>query len=299
MLVDRGEATSCCVYRSTHPRNYLPHVIGYKQVACGTDATAAVTLDGKIVSWGRGARLGHGDEARGVVRGPTIVQALVGVVVRQVSLGDSHAACIVAGGAVLTWGSTKSGCLGRQDIQSKTGRSQAVAHPAPSQPVLIPRHHRSTEKKPPTTTAIEAAATPAGGGREELLLAVQIECGHFTTAAIAVEDGSLWTWGSNAHHVLGLGDDYSRATPQWRPVRNPIFCGDAAAGGDLGRDEAEEQEVEVAAPAARRRARTRSRGERRRCVDVALGSVYAAAIDASAQLWTWGYGGHGNLGRRV
>eukprot|EP00750_Incisomonas_marina_P025050 INCI5306.3.p1 GENE.INCI5306.3~~INCI5306.3.p1 ORF type:complete len:502 (+),score=51.58 INCI5306.3:445-1950(+) len=252
------------------------------QVACGTDATAALTPDGQVLSWGRGVRLGHGDDCHGrggrgggataaaaaaasgrrgqgvVVTKPTVIHSLRSVTVIQIAMGDSHAGCIVEGGTVVMWGSGRHGCLGAQ-----SGSAGRLA-PDPSQPVLVPR-------------GATKMAGSGGSSSRQPLLAVQIECGYFTTAVIGAGDGGcLWTWGSNKHFVLGL----DVRSDQSEPVPNPILCGarkhSARSDGGMG---SQKNMIEAV-----------------RCIDISLGTVYAGAIDSLGRLWTWGYGGHGNLG---
>lgn len=82
--------------------------------------------------------------------------------------------------------------------------------------------------------------------------------------------GALWIWGSNKHGILGLGGtEYENSLEQAFPVLNPVFMG---------------QNCNTAGSKA--------------LIDVNVGSAYMAVIDSTYMLWTWGYGGHGNLGER-
>jgi hypothetical protein len=167
-----------------------------------------------------------------------------------------------------------------QATAALSGNAQPLSGNAPvlGKPAVVTE---AKQAKAAIARAQKAAAKQPSIPRAPLR-ARQVECGHFVTAVISRahdcvgdDDGNdcggaeggggvLWIWGSNEHHVLGLGGTaLAKATQHDRPCRSPVFGG---ARGD---------------PA---------------CVDVDLGSVYAAAIDDHGQLYTWGYGGHGNLG---
>ena len=256
-------------------RGAVTHAV---QVACGADSTAVVTADGQLWTCGRGSRLGHG--CKDVVPVPRRVAALARHIVLQVSVGDAHAGCILqssrgsgsdSGGSdghvAVTWGSGRRGALGYGDT-----RDRLV--PDPSHPLRFP----TPSQKPASSGESGTAAAP--------LRVRQIECAASTTAAIvddgvdASRKGQLWTWGCNEHGVLGLGND---ARQPWyaAPQQNPTLgCGDASTNG---REREGERVSEGGCDTVH-------------VVDVALGSVYAAAIDSHGQLWSWGYGGHGNLG---
>ena len=71
--------------------------------AAGDDHTLCITADGSLFAWGDNdfGQLGVGDtEDRSV---PTLVTALQGKQVVQVSAGDRHTICTTADGSVSTW----------------------------------------------------------------------------------------------------------------------------------------------------------------------------------------------------
>ncbi len=84
------------------------------QISAGSYHCALVTGDGKVMTWGwgKGGRLGHGDNVSQSI--PTVVQALVEANVRVVSVscGDAHTVVVASDGAVYGWGDSSCGQLG-------------------------------------------------------------------------------------------------------------------------------------------------------------------------------------------
>lgn len=71
--------------------------------------SVAVTLSGKVFTWGhgRGGRLGHGNED--VCMLPTLVEGLADQKVVEVAASDTHTAAITRDGALYTWGRNRFG----------------------------------------------------------------------------------------------------------------------------------------------------------------------------------------------
>ena len=83
-------------------------------VACGDQHTCAVTSTGSIFTWGRRAYLtGHGET--GAVLKPNLLQDLSSKGVVNVSVKQSHAACVTKAGEIFTWGHEKYGKLHHQN----------------------------------------------------------------------------------------------------------------------------------------------------------------------------------------
>ena len=151
----------------------------WKQVACGSNHTAAIKTDGTLWAWGGGGTyVPVGNNLQFSVYTPVTTFA-GGTNWKQVACRDSHTAAIKTDGTLWTWGSNAFAQLGDNTIIS-----------------------RST----PVTTF-------AGGNDWK-----QVACGGSHTAAIKT-DGTLWTWGLNGIPGLigvgALGDNtiISRSTP--------------------------------------------------------------------------------------
>ncbi len=75
----------------------------------------ALTIDGKVFSWGEGddGKLGHGGRAN--CDRPRLIEALRARRVRDVACGSGHSAAVTAAGELYTWGSGEYGRLGHGD----------------------------------------------------------------------------------------------------------------------------------------------------------------------------------------
>eukprot|EP00884_Botryococcus_braunii_P011885 jgi/Botrbrau1/20698/Bobra.0058s0027.1 len=88
-----------------------------KHIACGDGVMAAITVDGRLLTWGDGAvgSLGYPALRQAI---PRKVDALGDLVIVQVSCGPYHCAAVTAGGDVYTWGNGLCGKLGHGDDES-------------------------------------------------------------------------------------------------------------------------------------------------------------------------------------
>lgn len=97
-------------------------------VSVGLVHFAAVTVDGKLFTWGNGSygRLGHGEEAENVSETePRQVAALSNVYVKQVSCGACHTGVVTASGHAWTWGSGR-GALGHGQFSDNVYEDDAT-----------------------------------------------------------------------------------------------------------------------------------------------------------------------------
>lgn len=151
-------------------------MINIIHVACGggqQGCTAAVTEDGQLFTFGNNykCRLGHG-EGPSVLK-PRRVEALTAERVLMAAVGTDHAAALVAGGRVYTWGSNKSGQLGRPEAGSLDAVPGPIELPGPCK---------------------------------------QVDCEDQYSATL-LSDGRLFTFGQNGHGKLGVGDLKDRSIP--------------------------------------------------------------------------------------
>ena len=79
----------------------LPGVI---QVSCGAAFTLALTLEGKVYSWGQGMHGCLGNGVLGVQREPRRVNIEQSIFVVFISAGTHHAAALSSTNDLYTWG---------------------------------------------------------------------------------------------------------------------------------------------------------------------------------------------------
>jgi len=93
------------------------------EVSAGSDHVAAVSVSGKLYTWGYGSngRLGHGAEADVVL--PTVVEALANEKIVHVSCGGHHTAAVTDNGLLYTFGWNHYGQLGHSSSSDSNGCS--------------------------------------------------------------------------------------------------------------------------------------------------------------------------------
>ncbi|CAM6018832.1 unnamed protein product [Sphagnum balticum] len=111
------------------------------QVACGGFHTAALTEDGKVLTWGHGrhGQLGHGDLNSAKV--PTLVKALEHHRVVFVACGSSWTAAVTESGNLFTWGKNRDCQLGIPGLlDTEMLPVPVVLYPDIHQNPKLPRH---------------------------------------------------------------------------------------------------------------------------------------------------------------
>jgi alpha-tubulin suppressor-like RCC1 family protein len=138
-----------------------------RMLAAGNQNSAAVTVDGRIFTWGLGAHYTLGLGNMETVFRPTEVQSLRYAKIKKAALGPRHAAAVGEDGVLYTWGSGAHGRLGHGD-------------------------ENATHRLPSPVSFFE--------GRKVVDVSI-CHCNGSATAAIT-EDGACFTWGA-AHAALG------------------------------------------------------------------------------------------------
>mmetsp|Transcript_35801 Transcript_35801/g.55083 ORF Transcript_35801/g.55083 Transcript_35801/m.55083 type:complete len:595 (+) Transcript_35801:211-1995(+) len=100
--------------RNGHSPRLVEALLGKRPslISCGGFHTAVATQDGRIYTFGGGehGQLGHGDKINKTK--PTLVQALEGIFISQITCGWSHSVALTNKGRVYTWGNGDHGKLG-------------------------------------------------------------------------------------------------------------------------------------------------------------------------------------------
>ncbi len=233
----------------------------------------AVVRSGQLYTWGRGGQGQLGQQKtlnpKPNCALPTPVPGLRSVT--YVAVGEGQQACVLAAdaaGALWAFGNNYKGRLG---LGSASPRH-----------VLKPTRVKSLSEYKVVGAAVgeghAGARTACGrlflwghnhcgclgdGSTQDRLDPIQVPMRGVTYfdcsnyASAAIVDSDLYVWGSNEQGRLGLGLDAKKHTFISKPAR-------VALGSSVGM--------------------------------VSLGSLYSAAVTTDGKLYTWGYGGHGNLG---
>jgi alpha-tubulin suppressor-like RCC1 family protein len=150
------------------------------QVSAGGESLAAVTVKGKVFTWGHGfyGELGHGERYEETFNAtPKVVSELKDKFVVQVSCGFQHTLFLTEEGDVYACGKIDSGALGIKNMPQFNKNKLRVYKPMLANPFL-PKGE-------------------VGLGR-----VVKIACGFRHSVALD-EEGRVWCTGKNAHGQLG------------------------------------------------------------------------------------------------
>ncbi|EDL12916.1 NIMA (never in mitosis gene a)-related expressed kinase 8, isoform CRA_a, partial [Mus musculus] len=255
-----------------------------KHVACGDLFTACLTDRGIIMTFGSGSNgcLGHGNLTD--ISQPTIVEALLGYEMVQVACGASHVLALSTDGELFAWGRGDGGRLGLGTRES---------HNCPQQ-------------------------VPVAPGQE----AQRVVCG-IDSSMILTSPGRVLACGSNRFNKLGLDHLSLDEEPvpyqqveealSFTPLgsapldQEPLLCVDLGtahsaaitASGDcytFGSN----QHGQLGTSSRRvSRAPCRVQGlEGIKMVMVACGDAFTVAVGAEGEVYSWGKGTRGRLGRR-
>ncbi|XP_055600343.1 probable E3 ubiquitin-protein ligase HERC2 isoform X2 [Uranotaenia lowii] len=246
------------------------YVVKKVAVHSGGKHAMALTLDGKVFSWGEGedGKLGHGN--RLTLEKPKLIESLRTKRVRDIACGSSHSAAITSSGELYTWGLGEYGRLGHGDNCTQLKPKM----------VTVLQGHRVVQVACGSRDAQTLCLTEEGlvfswgdgdfgklgrGGSEGCSVphqvdrlngvgVVQIECGAQFSLALT-KSGEVWTWGKGDYYRLGHGTD--------QHVRKP----------------------------------TPIQGLRgKKVIHVAVGALHCLAVTDSGQVFAWGDNDHGQQG---
>ncbi|XP_034287268.1 E3 ubiquitin-protein ligase HERC2 isoform X1 [Pantherophis guttatus] len=246
------------------------YVVKKVAVHSGGRHAMALTVDGKVFSWGEGddGKLGH--FSRMNCDKPRLIEALKTKRIRDIACGSSHSAAITSSGELYTWGLGEYGRLGHGDNTTQLKPKM----------VKVLLGHRVVQVACGSRDAQTLALTDEGlvfswgdgdfgklgrGGSEGCNIpqnierlngqgVCQIECGAQFSLALT-KSGVVWTWGKGDYFRLGHGTDVH--------VRKP-------------------QVVEGL------------RGKK--IVHVAVGALHCLAVTDTGQVYAWGDNDHGQQG---
>ncbi|KAH0501347.1 E3 ubiquitin-protein ligase HERC2 [Microtus ochrogaster] len=205
------------------------YVVKKVAVHSGGRHATALTVDGKVFSWGEGddGKLGH--FSRMNCDKPRLIEALKTKRIRDIACGSSHSAALTSSGELYTWGLGEYGRLGHGDNTTQLKPKM----------VKVLLGHRVIQVACGSRDAQTLALTDEGlvfswgdgdfgklgrGGSEGCNIpqnierlngqgVCQIECGAQFSLALT-KSGVVWTWGKGDYFRLGHGSDVHVRKPQ-------------------------------------------------------------------------------------
>ena len=182
----------------------------------------ALTVDGKVFSWGEGddGKLGHC--SRLSCEKPRLIEALKAKRVRDVACGSSHSAAITSNGELYTWGCGEYGRLGHGDNVTQL-RPKQVKALAGQRVIQVACGSRDAQTLALTDEGLvyswgdgdfgklgrggsEGCSVPQNVEKLNGVGICQIECGAQFSLALS-KSGLVWTWGKGDYYRLGHGND--------------------------------------------------------------------------------------------
>jgi alpha-tubulin suppressor-like RCC1 family protein len=305
------------------PREVFGNATNWKQVSSGDTHTAAIKTDGTLWTWG-GATFFGGLGTNDITQRNTPVTTFAGGTNWKQVSSSYYTAAIKTDGTLWTWGYASFGRLGRifdalTPVTTFAGGTNwaDTATTEPEDLYTLSAGYRTsaaiktdgtlwtwgrgyggqlgnndtTDKNIPVTTF-------AGGTNWKQVSS------NFTTAAIKT-DGTLWTWGYGTSGQLGNNDATNRNTPvttfaggtNWKQVSSggrhtaaiktdgTLWTWGRGTYGRLGTNATTDRNTPVT---------TFAGGTNWK--QVSGGTFHTSAIKTDGTLWTWGYGGSGQLG---
>ncbi|XP_075155337.1 E3 ubiquitin-protein ligase HERC2 [Haematobia irritans] len=246
------------------------YVVKKVAVHSGGKHALALTLDGKIFSWGEGedGKLGHGN--RLTMDRPKMIEALRSKKIRDIACGSSHSAAITSAGELYTWGLGEYGRLGHGDNATQL-KPKLVAGLSGKRVIQVACGSRDAQTLALTEDGAvfswgdgdfgklgrggsEGSSVPHEIERLSGIGVIQIECGAQFSLALT-RTGEVWTWGKGDYYRLGHGSDQHVRKPQ--PIQG-------------------------------------LRG--RKVIHVAVGALHCLAVTDTGQVFAWGDNDHGQQG---
>ncbi|CAH2274177.1 Hypothetical predicted protein [Pelobates cultripes] len=178
----------------------LPPKVQALKLSLGNEHAVLLTSDHTVLTWGAGrhGQLGHGDVED--VLEPRVVEALHGLLMREVAAGGWHTACIGDGGDIYCWGWNESGQLGlpSKTLAQERGNVEETVN---------------EDEDAEAGQFITIQSFPALIDLPQECEALKISCGSRHTASVT-RSGELYTWGWGRYGQLGHGDTNTLDQPK-------------------------------------------------------------------------------------
>ncbi|KAJ6844641.1 ultraviolet-B receptor UVR8 isoform X2 [Iris pallida] len=312
----------------------FPHAVAH--IACGGAHAVALTGDGRVWTWGRGAcgQLGHGEPANCLQ--PKLVQLLEPFAVSSVSAGWSHSGFVTDRGQLFMCGDGSFGQLGN-------GNPQSCSSPV-EVPFFISKHveqvacgmrhslvlvRESLEgsvygfgfgRHGQIGMSISGSGKPESSNVPRIIPGFQKHrilhiCANGDQSAALSADGQLYTWGrgfggrSLAVHsprILTSSMRFSYVALGWKHALlladGELYMLGGNRHGMLSRSQEATVEGQPSISPVQYTSEVASTLERVPCnfgekaVCIAAGAEHSALVTEEGKVFTWGWGEHGQLG---
>ncbi|XP_078434073.1 regulator of chromosome condensation (RCC1) family protein isoform X2 [Wolffia australiana] len=200
--------------------------IRIKQIACGDSHCVAVTMEGKVQSWGRNqnGQLGLGSTEDSLL--PQKIQAFEGILVKMVAAGAEHTAAVTEDGDLYGWGWGRYGNLGLGDRNDRLVPEKVSAVDGQKM-VLVACGWRHTITVSSAGSLYTYGWSKYGqlghGDFEDYLIPHQLDAlsaksisqisGGWRHSMALTSDGELYGWGWNKFGQVGVGDNIDHCSP--------------------------------------------------------------------------------------
>ncbi|EFJ35413.1 hypothetical protein SELMODRAFT_80654 [Selaginella moellendorffii] len=289
-------------------------------MACGGAHAAAILDGGRVATWGRGL-IGHeGDsekDAAAVVAVPSVVEFFGGHRVCEVAAGWNHTAFVTESGELFTCGDGAFGQLGHGDFVSRGTPCKVLALSNAFKVACGMRHTLVLSGDGRVVKAFGLAKRGQLGSLSSKELnkvaspqaipsldsySVSIVAANGDHSAALSGSGQLYLWGKafddqSGAYVPFLASEelkFHRVSLGWNHGLGLTEDGEAISWGtnrhgQLGSSRCISERSNIKF--------YRVQGlEKHRVVSISAGSEHSAAVDAAGDLYTWGWGEHGQLG---
>ncbi|CAA6660402.1 unnamed protein product [Spirodela intermedia] len=200
--------------------------IKIKQIACGDSHCVAVTMEGKVQSWGRNqnGQLGLGTTEDSLL--PQKIQAFEGIFVKMVAAGAEHTAAVTEDGDLYGWGWGRYGNLGLGDRDDRLIPEKVSAVDGQKM-ILVACGWRHTITVSSSSNLYTYGWSKYGqlghGDFEDFLVPHRLEAlcdksitqisGGWRHSMALTSDGELYGWGWNKFGQVGVGDNVDHCSP--------------------------------------------------------------------------------------
>ncbi|XP_074274522.1 ultraviolet-B receptor UVR8 isoform X2 [Silene latifolia] len=299
-------------------------------LSCGGAHVIALTSGGKVLTWGRGAsgQLGHGQVVSNCLN-PKLVDCLSSFNICQVSAGWNHSGFVSDSGSLFTCGDGSFGQLGHGDCQScSTPTEVSFFSSKHVEQVACGMRHTLVQTKGNSGDQLYGFGSNNRGQlgvSKNKIRSVSIPqpCLEFDSAQVVTviangdhsaaisADGNLYTWGrsfsshSNIYvpELLSSSLSFKEAALGWNHAL--LLTGEGKVSMLGGRHHGTLSEPENTAPdhnsfdsenAENPKLQEVAGLDGRRAVQIAAGAEHSAVVTDDGEIWTWGWGEHGQLG---